>query len=38
MKTNEELKSMVREKYGEIAMQDAPNKQTSCCGVECCSE
>jgi SAM-dependent methyltransferase len=35
MKTSEELKKTVRQKYGEIAVQ---SKETSCCGTSCCSD
>lgn len=38
MKTTEELKDMVREKYSEIALQSKPENQSSCCGSGCCSD
>jgi ubiquinone/menaquinone biosynthesis C-methylase UbiE len=37
MKTNEELKEIVRQKYSEIALQDKDSKQVSCCGDGGCS-
>ena len=37
MKTDEELKELVRQKYGEIAMQDKESNQASCCGAGGCS-
>jgi SAM-dependent methyltransferase len=33
MKTAEELKDIVREKYGEIALQDKGDNAASCCGA-----
>jgi arsenite methyltransferase len=33
MKTSEELKNIVREKYGEIAHQDRDTNASSCCGA-----
>ncbi len=36
--TESELKEMVRQKYGEIALQDKKTNQSSCCGSGCCSE
>ncbi len=33
MKTSEELKSLVQEKYGEIALQDKAVNSASCCGA-----
>ncbi len=38
MKTAEELKRMVKEKYSEIALQDKATNESSCCGASCCSE
>jgi len=39
MKTNEELKSMVREKYGQIAGQSRERNPSSCCGgSSCCGD
>jgi arsenite methyltransferase len=35
MSTNEELKELVREKYGEIALQSKTQNQSSCCGSTC---
>ena len=37
MKTNEELKNLVKEKYSDIALQDKATNETSCCGSGCCS-
>jgi SAM-dependent methyltransferase len=37
MKTDQELKSLVREKYSEIALQEKDTNQSSCCGSGCCS-
>lgn len=37
MQTSEELKEMVREKYGAIALQDKAANESSCCGSGCCS-
>jgi len=37
MKTDEELKELVRQKYGEIALQDKESNQASCCGAGGCS-
>lgn len=37
MKTNEELKQLVKEKYSEIALQDKETNMSSCCGSGCCS-
>src|ERR1700691_113771 len=36
--TENELKEIVRQKYGEIAQQDKETNQSSCCGSGCCSE
>ncbi len=33
MKTSEELKKIVKEKYGEIAHQDKAQNAASCCGA-----
>ncbi len=38
MDTAENLKSVVREKYSEIALQNKETNQSSCCGASCCSE
>jgi len=36
---NEELKSLVKEKYGEIALQSKQANETSCCGsTGCCGD
>lgn len=35
--TAEQIKDMVRQKYGEIALQDRETNQSSCCGSGCCS-
>ena len=37
MKTNEEIKEMVKQKYSEIALQDPQSNATSCCGSGGCS-
>lgn len=37
MKTDLELKQIVKEKYSEIALQDKANNEASCCGSGCCS-
>src|SRR4026208_1981537 len=31
-----QVKSMVRQKYSEIALQDKESNQSSCCGSGCC--
>ncbi|MGZ5243589.1 MAG: arsenite methyltransferase [Bacteroidia bacterium] len=36
MKTAEELKEMVKEKYAEIALQSKESNETSCCGATGC--
>ena len=36
MKTSEELKQIVREKYGEIALQSKEQNESSCCGATGC--
>lgn len=33
---NEDLKALVRQKYGEIALQDKTSNATSCCGATSC--
>ena len=38
MKTDDEVKELVRQKYSEIALQDKSTNETSCCGSGCCSE
>lgn len=37
MKTDEEVKELVRQKYSEIALQNKETNQSSCCGASCCS-
>lgn len=37
MKTEQELKDLVRSKYAEIATQDKDVNSASCCGASCCS-
>jgi Methylase involved in ubiquinone/menaquinone biosynthesis len=37
MNTNEQLKQIVKEKYGEIAMQSKEQNETSCCGSGSCA-
>jgi arsenite methyltransferase len=37
METAEQLKQIVKEKYGEIASQDKNDNAASCCGSSCCS-
>ena len=37
MNSNEEIKEMVKQKYGEIALQDKTTNQSSCCGAGGCS-
>jgi arsenite methyltransferase len=37
MKTQEQIKEMVRQKYSEIALQEKKENQTSCCGSGCCT-
>lgn len=37
MKTQEQVKEMVRQKYSEIALQDKETNESSCCGSGCCS-
>ena len=37
MKTSEEIKESVKEKYSEIALQSKEENATSCCGVDGCS-
>lgn len=37
MKTQEQLKELVRLKYSEIALQDKAINESSCCGSGCCS-
>jgi len=37
MKTENEIKELVKEKYSEIALQDKATNETSCCGSGCCT-
>ncbi|MBK8485054.1 MAG: arsenite methyltransferase [Saprospiraceae bacterium] len=37
MKTETEIKEIVRQKYSEIALQDKDSNQASCCGAGACS-
>jgi len=37
MKTDEEVKNLVREKYSQIALQDKATNETSCCGAGGCT-
>jgi len=37
MKTQDQVKEMVRQKYSDIALQDKETNQSSCCGSGCCS-
>ena len=37
MNTEENVKELVRQKYGEIALQDKETNESSCCGAGCCS-
>lgn len=37
MQTEEQLKELVKQKYGEIALQDKETNQSSCCGSGPCS-
>jgi len=37
MENSENLKELVRQKYGEIALQDKETNQSSCCGAGGCS-
>ncbi|MEJ5962626.1 arsenite methyltransferase [Pedobacter immunditicola] len=37
MKTDNEIKELVRQKYSEIALQDKATNESSCCGSGCCS-
>jgi arsenite methyltransferase len=38
METQEQIKEMVMQKYGQIALQDKGSNETSCCGSGCCSD
>jgi arsenite methyltransferase len=37
MTTNDQLKEIVKEKYGQIALQDKSTNESSCCGAGGCS-
>lgn len=37
MKTSEEIKELVKEKYSQIAVQDPSLNEASCCGVDGCA-
>src|SRR5882757_7611876 len=37
MNTAEQMKALVKQKYGEIALQDKETNAASCCGSGCCS-
>jgi len=37
MSSEQELKELVKQKYGEIALQDKESNMSSCCGSGCCS-
>lgn len=37
MSNDQQIKDMVKQKYGEIALQDKASNQASCCGSSCCS-
>lgn len=37
MKTSDQLKQIVKEKYSEIALQSKSENESSCCGSGCCS-
>jgi SAM-dependent methyltransferase len=37
MKTQDQVKEMVRQKYSDIALQNKETNQSSCCGSSCCS-
>ncbi|MEJ7736273.1 MAG: arsenite methyltransferase [Chitinophagaceae bacterium] len=37
MKTQDQVKELVRQKYSEIALQDKETNQSSCCGAGSCS-
>jgi arsenite methyltransferase len=37
MKTQDQIKELVKQKYSEIAMQDKETNASSCCGASCCS-
>jgi ubiquinone/menaquinone biosynthesis C-methylase UbiE len=37
MDTPDQIKELIKQKYGEIAQQDKSDNQSSCCGSGCCS-
>ena len=37
MQTDNQIKEVVRQKYGQIALQDKDTNASSCCGSGCCS-
>src|SRR3569832_1278249 len=37
MKTQDQVKDLVKQAYSEIALQDKENNQHSCCGSGCCT-
>src|SRR5690606_30237727 len=37
MQTEQQLKELVKQKYGEIALQEKEVNQSSCCGADGCS-
>src|ERR1700690_3510602 len=37
MKSSENIKQIVKEKYSQIALQDKAINESSCCGASCCS-
>src|SRR5688572_13859079 len=37
MRTEQQLKDIVQQKYSEIALQDKDTNSSSCCGSGCCS-
>jgi arsenite methyltransferase len=37
METNTEIKQMVKQRYGKIALQEKTANETACCGSGCCS-
>src|SRR5215217_8879063 len=37
MKSQQQLKDLVRQKYSEIALQNKEKNESSCCGSGCCS-
>ncbi|HTQ66510.1 MAG TPA: hypothetical protein VMI12_17075 [Puia sp.] len=37
METSDQIKELVKQKYGEIAQQEKSENPSSCCGSGCCS-